>query len=405
MRGKEREDLDSKIKNTPATLETKIKFKSLAQTLSGQFKGLATNYKYQILLIVSPLIIATINHKWLFDKADIDVWFYDGYYRVFEKYWNTFAPNVASTYYGTRIPTILPGYLSHYIFGESFGKIVFNLILVSSTISISLFSIFRNFVSDKLSFIAAMSIFADPYLIKVLGSDYISSPSAAFALISIALLLTTFRTQKIRYAFLSGAFIEMSITTHMMACIYISVLVAILMLNKKTEFLKRHIFKIIRWFTYGGLIAVLFWGSIFSLAVHHFNLLYFTPEFRIALNQGDLNPFAYSLKQLTTIAYWDLLPFVGLLVTVLIWLSKSRKKSDGLRLVTKFLVLPPTLFLVIGYVANSSMSKMYLSRDGLYTPFLNILLVPLIFIFLFEKIKISVYWIYVGILMTATKQI
>lgn len=361
----------------------------------------ALRYRYVILIIIAPVALVLTNRQSILNQPDIDVWFYNGYYRNLLSFWDTYSPGLSYTYYGTRLPSFLPGFFAHQIGGEYFGKLLFNVLLITPAISLSVYSICRKFVSDKLAFLSTILLFADPFLFRMLTSDFVSTPAIAFSVVSLAMLLKGIDKSSKKYLAFAGFSFFMAITSHLMAVIVIGHLSVILILQlRRQESFRSLAFKVL-YFILGFLIAFVLFGSLFSIFTNSNQLFFFYPQLLTATSMGAIDPFAYGATKIILGSPWNLLPLVAILCSIKLVLRFSRKNWDRQTQLILFLIAPALIYLIILSIYSTSSSKLYFSRDGLYSPFINVFFLPALGAMLFGKNRLNEYLIFVMVVFFA----
>src|SRR5262249_7589238 len=130
------------------------------------------------LLLILPVLLLTINHHWVFsDTRRIDPWVYFGYYLNLPNHLHAFG----GTYYGTRLSTIIPGYLAYQLLPPLAANYILHLILDYASV-LSLYMILSQTLSRRAGFLAATCMGCHFFFLQAIGWDYVDGFSIAYLL-------------------------------------------------------------------------------------------------------------------------------------------------------------------------------------------------------------------------------
>ena len=119
----------------------------------------------KLLIGLLPFFLLGIHSYWLINKNDIDVWFYYGYFRNFLDYWNTYSVDEGRTYFGTRLPYIVPGHLVYSIFDAATARYVFRLLVVYPLIIFSFWFVVKAHAARSTAFVVSIMFATDIFFI------------------------------------------------------------------------------------------------------------------------------------------------------------------------------------------------------------------------------------------------
>ncbi len=146
------------------------------------------DYSIPVLLVL-PWLLLLINQSWIFTPASIDPWIYWGYFNNFDSFISAFA----GTYYGTRLPWILPGYVCYKIF----PPLIANYVLHFSFYYIAIFSLFftiKLIFGKRAALTSAILLGCYPFFLGAIGWDYVDGAGIAYFLLTLLLLTVAIKT-------------------------------------------------------------------------------------------------------------------------------------------------------------------------------------------------------------------
>jgi hypothetical protein len=137
-----------------------------------------------IILLLTPVFLCLVIPDWIFNPtAGIDPYLYLGFFRNFSQHVVVFG----ATYYATRLPLIIPGYICYKIF----PPLMANYVLHLGFYYVALFSfyfILRVAVNRRAALLTAALMGFYPYFMAAMGWDYIDGAGIAYSLLTILLL-------------------------------------------------------------------------------------------------------------------------------------------------------------------------------------------------------------------------
>ena len=171
------------------------------QRLEGLGNFLSTTRGHYILLALSALAVLLGDRNWAYPNGyTIDPWVYYGYFWDYPLYASRFFPN---TYYGTRLPWILPGYLTIHLVPYLLGTFVF----VLSVYYIAVFSFYEfitRLFNRHVGLIAALLLGSDYYFLRSVTWYYVDGGVVLYLILTLLFLLLTCQNASRRFPFLAG---------------------------------------------------------------------------------------------------------------------------------------------------------------------------------------------------------
>ncbi len=277
-----------------------------------------------------PICLLLINDSWAFLTPGnwIDPYIYTGYFFNLRQLLSVFP----SYYYGTRLPWLLLGYLTHISFAPLQASYVLRLVLIySSTFSLflTLYLVFRNAAGAAM---AALTLSAHSYFLFAVGWDYVDGVGIALILMTTASLTVSARTRYGRIGLISAGLCQCA-----MASTYIVLLLmvpfqlwwyAVLSRSRPlSRALSQSLFLAAGW-----LIGLASFGLANKALSGRF--LFFVPQlaaaFRIGGDPGRWKEASYAWVQHAT---WLLFPAIAMTAgaAILSALAGRRKLKEKLR--------------------------------------------------------------------------
>lgn len=136
------------------------------------------------LLIALPWFLLLINGKWIFTPAaTIDPWLYFGYFNNFGQYTEWFP----ATYYATRLPWIVPGYICYKVFPPLIANHVLHVGFYYIAV-FSLYYILKQTTNNRTALLISILMGFYPFFLGAVGWDYIDGAGIAYFLLTMLLL-------------------------------------------------------------------------------------------------------------------------------------------------------------------------------------------------------------------------
>jgi hypothetical protein len=281
------------------------------------------------LLVASlPFVLLAVNDNWIFSQLNTtDPWIYAGFHLHLREFLRTFG----YTYYASRLPWTVAGWLLHSSFDDAhalyilhFG--VFYLAVFSFYVAIR--TIFANAVAAGA---AALLFGTHSYFLQAVGWDYVDGPSLACSLVGIAALASAAIQRRWRLAaFVWGVAMCAMVSLYILLVLLVPVQIGMFLLLNRLRG-RRSILAVGAWFTTGAIAAMLALGLINSQLGGP--LFYILGQIRI-LSAVAANRYTENLPlaQWVGKAPWLLLPAITFAFScVYIWL-RAASVSKKIRL-------------------------------------------------------------------------
>lgn len=146
-----------------------------------------------LVLLLAPAFLCLAIPDWIFAPSSfIDSYVYLGYFRNFSQHVMAFG----DTYYGTRLPFIIPGYICYNIFPPLVANYVLHLGFYYMAI-FSLYFIVRITVNRRAALLAALFMGFYPYFLAATGWDYVDGAGIGYFLLTVLLLTLVARSPRV----------------------------------------------------------------------------------------------------------------------------------------------------------------------------------------------------------------
>ena len=201
---------------------------------------------YGLAILSLPLLLLWINNSWVFHyPVSIDAWIYSGFHLHLREFLRTFG----TTYYASRVPWTVPGWLLHSILSDEHALYVLHF-GVFYLAAFSLYCAVRNiFLNRTAAFATALMMGTHAYFLVAVGWDYVDGYSIAWLLVSLAALSGAAIGRHWRVAGVGwGIAVCLAVSTYILLVLFVPVEIGMfLLLNRFKE--KRPIVSV-------GLLAV-----------------------------------------------------------------------------------------------------------------------------------------------------
>ena len=143
-------------------------------------------------LFILPIVLSLINYRWLFSELyPTDPWFYYGYFLDLKHHLNAFS----GSYYGTRLPWILPGFLAYKLFPSTIAACVLHFSFFYAAI-FSVFTILKKTICEKTAFLTAILMGCYIDFLYTMGSNYIDGAGITYLLLTLLMLAPSVKPKK-----------------------------------------------------------------------------------------------------------------------------------------------------------------------------------------------------------------
>lgn len=326
---------------------------------------------YTVALIAIPLVIAAINPIWLMNRAgDIDVWMYYGYFRHLYQFADQFVWP-ANAYIGTRIPYILPGYITHRIAGDALHHYVFNIAILYSTIALSFFYMLRKHLTLDVAAATVALILTNYFLLRSIGWDYVDKCVLAYEALTFAMLAWAPDARRPWVAMVAAGFFAASMLfVHIASAILFPIFLmysGYVAQNLSTaRQWREHVLRLALFGAAGAALAQILWGGL-TVALHggpFFFIMrqvnFVAPNLNVAWNY----PTAVLIERGYWIIYHLAACIASLVAIVMVLTGRVRVNFNRFEW---FVLWTATLFNGFLLVAEATKFMWLLSRDGVHS--------------------------------------
>ena len=139
-----------------------------------------------LVLVGLPILFVILNGSWFLStvlKNYIDPWIYFGYFLDLKQHLNTFN----GTYYGTRLPWILPGFLAYRLFPPLIAAYILHFTLHYAT-TIPLYQILKRMINQQAALLAAILMGCYYFFFEAIGSAYIDGAGVSYLMLTLLML-------------------------------------------------------------------------------------------------------------------------------------------------------------------------------------------------------------------------
>jgi hypothetical protein len=320
----------------------------------------------RLIIVLMPLVLLAVNVNWIFSEPIfVDRWFYSGFHLHLPLLQSAFG----DTYYASRLPWTVIGWLLHSALGDERALYVLHFAVFYLAV-FSLYAAIRTiFASSSAAGVAAVLLGTNSFFLVAAGWDYVSGPLMACSLASIAAMAGTAISRRWRVAaFLWGIAACSMVSMYLSMVLFVPIQVGMfLFLNRLRG--KRSVVLAAVWTSAGGLAAMLFMGLINWVSGGPF--LYILNQIRV-VGSVTAGRFEYVLPSFDWIwlAVWLLVPAITFAFSCVFVAFHARSAWKSLRLVDVGADL--TVFLFVCCTADIAASLIYVGLEALRFPALEI---------------------------------
>jgi hypothetical protein len=165
-------------------------------------------------ILCLPLLLILLNDRWLlsFIVANfVDTWIYLGYFLDLKQHLIVFP----KAYFGSRLPWILPGFLTHQLLSPWIGNYILHFGFFGTAVA-SLYLILKHVLGRYTAFLTTILMGCHFYFLEAVGSDYIDGAALTYFLLTLLMLtnLANSRHMSLRVCF-AGIFYSCTIFTQL----------------------------------------------------------------------------------------------------------------------------------------------------------------------------------------------
>jgi hypothetical protein len=202
-----------------------------------------------------PFVLLAVNNNWFFSQRNtIDPWFYAGFHLHLLDFLRTFG----DTYYASRVPWTVTGWLLHTLFGDTQGLYVLHF-------GVFYLAVFSLYIATRIMFInvaaacgAALLLATNSYFLNAVGWDYVDGPGIAWSLAGFAAMISSAIKPHWRLTCaMWGICASISLSLHLLLTLLVLIQIGMFLLINRVSF-QRSICVATAWFTIGGAAAMFF---------------------------------------------------------------------------------------------------------------------------------------------------
>jgi len=339
---------------------------SKAQRLERLGTFLSTTRGHYILLALSALVVLLGDSNWLYPNGNtIDPWIYYGYFWDYPLYARHFFPD---TYYGTRLPWILPGYLVIHLMPYLVGTFIFFVSVYYITV-FSFYLLITRLFNRHIGLFAALLLGTDYYFLRAVSWYYVDGGVLVYLILTLLFLVLTCQTTGRQYPFLAGWAATSMVLCHFLSGALLPGLsVYLVYAAKNTPQWKNKASRVILLVLAGGVCCLGFLDLINLIVTG--DLLFFMPQLRVLLGVSQISA-SYDLQfsHWGPIARWCIIPLLSVLSGALMVLTYIRapRTFQGVQTVALFSSLG-TVLLLIPLQAAGLLYLAYSYYTGFFAP-------------------------------------
>ena len=167
---------------------------NLSQLSHYIYSSIILKYKYLInkvdknivILLGLPLLLTFLNNSWILSSicsASKDRWIYLGYFLDLKTHLNAFV----NTYYGARLPWILPGALIYKLLPPLVAAYTLQLGVLYSSV-LSLYLILKRTIGQNTALFTALFMSLNYFFLAAVGSTYMDGAGLTYLLLTLCML-------------------------------------------------------------------------------------------------------------------------------------------------------------------------------------------------------------------------
>jgi hypothetical protein len=273
--------------------------------------------------LVAVQIVTYANY--LFATLGVDTFIYSGFLASLPQHLQNF-PN---TYYGARLPWILPGYLLTRIFGTFLGLVLLN-ILFSLALGLFAYLWFYFLFGFRYGLLLGVLMICIPEVAYQATWNYVSLPCSTYTLASLAFTEASLQSSKTRFQrscllCLAGGAIACAIMTNLVIVLFLPALAAYYFVRSRGISIQEVVADVGGAFA-GILGTTLIYCLIYFKLTGAFNI--FGPALRYINGKGDVNPWCPVGFGWIQHSLWLVLPTVAAFVAITFLFKRSVAWSE-----------------------------------------------------------------------------
>ncbi len=326
-----------------------------------------------LLIIALPMLLVAANSIWIFTLPGwIDAWVYFGHFQHPVAYKSTLFPD---TYYGSRLPWILPGYLAYHLFEAKTANYVLHFAFYYAA-TFSLYSLLRRAVGSSNALLGAVLFGTYTHFLSAIGWDYVDGAGDTYFLVALAAAAQATAARRQFWLVVSGmAGLAMCYTNIFLLCFLPIVpgLYLFMMFAGASRKSLRVVLELVFWFGAGAVMITGTLGVINHFLDRHF--WFYWPSIRSVVQfHGRTNPWVARGWAWARAAVWLGIPLAASVASIAYLFRDAIRHKLKLQDFRTFFVLQ---FLV---VASGMVVWQIVGSTGLYLPFYASYLIPSMFL-------------------------
>lgn len=135
-----------------------------------------------LVIAAMPAAMLAINGDWIFGSAFIDAWVYHGFFRNLSLYLGDLFP---STYYGSRLAWVLPGYLAYQVLPAQWAHYALHLSAYLATL-LAFYSLVARTADRRTALLGTVLFGCHGFVLSAIGWDYVDGAVILYYLLSLA---------------------------------------------------------------------------------------------------------------------------------------------------------------------------------------------------------------------------
>jgi hypothetical protein len=300
----------------------------------------ARRHHFAVFFALPSLVVVQIvtYANYLFATGGIDTFVYSGFIASLPHHLQNF-PN---TYYGARLPWILPGYLLTRTFGTFLGLMLLNT-LFSLALGFCAYLWFFFLFGFRYGLLLAVVMICIPEVAYQATWHYVSLACSTYTLASLAGIEASVQSSRTRFQrscllCLAGASLACAIMTNLVLVLFVPALISYYYVRSRGTSI-REMLADVGGALAGFVAATLIYCLAYLRLTGTFNI--FAPALRYLKEKADVNPWCPVGFEWIPHAMWLILPALAIVVAI-IFLSKRtatwRERSKYLALATASLI-------------------------------------------------------------------
>lgn len=273
-------------------------------------------------LFTLPIFLMIANSGWIFSyvvRGYIDPWIYFGGFLDLKDHLNIFG----GTYYLTRLPWLLPGFLIYHFFSPTVAVYLLHGLFFSVAVG-ALYLVLKCTVGYRAGLMAAILMGCHYFFLEAVGGDYIDGAGLTYLLLTLLMLVkgaknSVFHTQLL----FAGVFYGCMIYTQLFLISYTPLLfIYYFFTNRQNE--QHSILESLKWIICGFLGVTLLLCSINYFLNGTFFFFYPIVRWTAIFVLSGTNPWWASILKWGVKAQWLLLPLIVFIGSVLILIFRRK---------------------------------------------------------------------------------